>query len=751
MRYIYLALIFALFNSAFASGPGADEKIPDVPVEFSSTVFTAGDKTYLALHYKNYPHWHTYWKNPGDAGLAIKAQIQKDGASLELTELEWPAPSRYIENGNLWAYGYEGEYSLFYEFPVTQTRSGNYKINSTWLVCKHICIPGKGSTEFVLTGNEDTVSAGTLEVSGSEITRRLEALPAKKEFPANLDLVLTKGEKPNTLTFYYTLTGLEGAKAPIGRNVLTPFLKAPFNFGHEELAQDKSGNLYGRMMIEWDGEYQEPVIPFPQDGKFQKAYNLAFLYTDPKDGSLSVIEKSFPSFQTQGLSQMQSFFSLLKVLPLASLQPKKEKSAQGEEEAGSETSKSEDKKGLLYFLLMAFLGGLILNLMPCVLPVISLKLFGLIQHSRASRSEILKHNLLYSAGVISCFLLLAGAVLLLKQTGESVGWGFQLQSPVFVSLMILVLFLFALNLFGLFEFQTPGGQSLGSVKLNEGAAGDFFGGVLATILSTPCSAPFLGTALTFAFTSGTSTIFLVFTFIGIGLAFPFLLTGFFPAALKVLPKPGAWMEHLKKFLGLTLLLTVIWLVDVYLGLTPSNLNLLYLLTVMTFTFFALYAWKNIFKGKLFKVLFLLIPLGLYAQLVKIDLAPAMPAGNKAGSELLRQKQMKGLNWEKWSRKAMGDFQSQGQWVFMDFTAKWCFTCKVNEKLVLETDGFKNLVSKYNLKLLLADWTKRDDIIGSFLKENGMVGVPAYFIQKPDGTLLNLGETITLSKIESYLK
>jgi thiol:disulfide interchange protein DsbD len=332
-------------------------------------------------------------------------------------------------------------------------------------------------------------------------------------------------------------------------------------------------------------------------------------------------------------------------------------------------------------------------------------------------------------------LLIAG----LKATGEQIGWGFQLQSPAFILVMMLILFIFSLNLFGLFEFKTPGGSKIGNVQTEEGFAGDFFSGVLTTILSTPCSAPFLGTALTFAFTSSYEMIFLMFFFIGIGLSFPFLATAAFPKSLSILPKPGAWMEKLKYFLGLSLILTVIWLYDVFVSLVDFPLISWKLNTLFLFWFFGFFFLKKISGPKILQLIFLLIPFSL--TLFAIQNLPLKP-----NSENLSQTSQS--NWSPWSEKALADLK--GKTVFMDFTAEWCLTCKVNKKLVLETKSFKELAQKNNLVLLRGDWTRRDDSITKFLLQNDTVGVPAYFIQKPDGTLIRLGETISVSKIEENL-
>jgi thiol:disulfide interchange protein DsbD len=350
----------------------------------------------------------------------------------------------------------------------------------------------------------------------------------------------------------------------------------------------------------------------------------------------------------------------------------------------------------------------------------------------------MKHNFSYTGGVLATFMALAGVIVTLKSQGEEVGWGFQLQSPAFVLIMMMVLFIMSLNLFGLFEFKTPGGSKLGNTQLQEGFIGDFFSGVLTTILSTPCSAPFLGTALAFAFTVGNGTIFLMFTAIGLGLAFPFLMTALFPASLRLLPRPGLWMEKLKYFLGLSLLITVVWLYDVFVSLVNFEVISWRLNLLFAAWFFSFFFIKKISSSKFFAFTAFLLPISLtYIAVANLELKTTE---NKVGLE--------NKMWQSWSEEKLS--QEKGQWVFMDFTAEWCLTCKVNKKLVLETDSFQELSQEKKLTLLRADWTKRDDHITQFLKRYGAISVPAYFLQKPDGTILFLGETISLDKIEKNL-
>jgi thiol:disulfide interchange protein DsbD len=559
------------------------------------------------------------------------------------------------------------------------------------------------------------------------IIGRFKNLPKIKSSPNYLSIRLSKGADQKSLVLKYEVSNTTDTTYFKNSNLFFPLPQKPFDFTHEIISISPS-SIIGIVPISWDGEYQTPPENLNSNGKFKHPYTLKFLFNDPITKETYIVDKKFSEFEPIIL---KSEFA-----PKVDLNNDLEKK-------NDKLAKNIDSSLTFYYLLMAFIGGLILNVMPCVLPVISIKLFGLIKYQRESHKRILKHNLFYTLGILTTFSLLALTIVILKSFGTVVGWGFQLQSPNFIALMIIVLFVFSLNLFGLFEFVTPGGSKLGNINFKDNFIGDFFGGVLATILSTPCSAPFLGTALTFAFSSNTFTIFAVFLMIGFGLAFPFLVTGFFPALVSFLPKPGNWMNNLKKLLGITLILTIFWLLDVFNTLVGGQSHLVKLFVTLLFIFvgFKIHKKEKYLSGASFLISLFLI--------LNLTNSPLIVLKND-NTSLLRDKQSSGLEWESWSEDKMEEFKTNHQTVFLDFTAKWCFTCKVNEKLVLETNDFKTLVKEKNLKLLIGDWTRRDEVIGNFLMKNNLVGVPAYFIQKPDGTLISLGETISISKIKAHL-
>jgi thiol:disulfide interchange protein DsbD len=734
MANLIFSLIFSLL-SLIGHKALADESVPAKPVQLNVQILEKNNKLFLAVNYENYPDWHTYWKNPGDAGLALKNQFSVKGKALTLNEEEWPAPKRFIENGTQWAFGYIGSYTLFYSLDKKSLQKMNNQsteLNSTWLVCKHICVPGQKKLTFKLSGKKvSTLESDLLApVSEIEMVSRFMNLPQSSTIPDYLNFKLQKGAGEKQLVLTYEINKNTDVTFIKNANLLYPFPSVPFDMGHETLAT-KEKSLEGVVEINWDGEYQTPPVELPKDGKFTKPYTIKFLFNDPIQRKVIAIEKKFDSFD-------------LTLKSVAVPPSPKETTASLEEKKTENLAQTQSANSLYYYLALAFIGGLILNVMPCVLPVISLKLFGMIKYRNESKKKIIRHNLFYTLGILTTFIALALIILVMKKLGSQVGWGFQLQSPHFISVMIVVLFIMALNLFGLFEFHTPGGKHLGNIRTTEDFFGDFFSGVLATILSTPCSAPFLGTALTFAFSSQNSTIFLIFISIGLGLASPFILTAFFPNLVHFIPKPGHWMNHVKKFLGLTLILTILWLFDVYNALVDGSSHLIKLATVLVLIFAGFNVIK---KEKWFGAILFFSSLLLYVNLSSTSVIST----NETVTSLIRDKQAtSGLSWEPWSYDLMNEYKTNRQVVFVDFTAKWCFTCKVNEKLVLETPEFKNFVNEKQIKLLIGDWTKKDEVIASFLKQNGLVGVPAYFIQKADGTLVNLGETISIDKIRKNL-
>jgi thiol:disulfide interchange protein len=380
----------------------------------------------------------------------------------------------------------------------------------------------------------------------------------------------------------------------------------------------------------------------------------------------------------------------------------------------------------------AFIGGLILNLRPCVLPVLSLKVFSLMKHAGENPKTAWIQGVAFTAGVVLSFWALAGLLLVLRSAGNHLGWGFQMQSPGFVLALIFLFFLLALNLFGVFEL----GSSLVGLDAKAtghlgGLASSFGNGALATLAATPCTAPFMGSALGFAAQQPAFVSMLIFTFLALGMAAPYLLLTIFPGALRFVPKPGAWMEAFKQFMGFLLMATVIFLVYV-LGALVGDGEIY--LTLFVLLLAALAAWIygrwatpiNTLKGRIRA--YILVAFLVFCVVSRsseiVGAIPPEPTKGIRGSSAAHDV------WQPWTTDAVSQALDKGQPVFVDFTAAWCLSCKVNERLALDTDAVKKAFADKNVALFRADWTHADPEISKTLQQYNRDGVPLYLLYSP---------------------
>jgi thiol:disulfide interchange protein DsbD len=391
---------------------------------------------------------------------------------------------------------------------------------------------------------------------------------------------------------------------------------------------------------------------------------------------------------------------------------------------------------VLLILLFAFVGGLILNLMPCVFPVISLKVLSWVQQKRASTTVRIQHGLVYALGILVCFWTLVGVLLALRASGAALGWGFQLQYPPFVVALACLLFLMALILLGILPFGDAFTRVGGRLWSVEGLWGTFFSGILTTVVATPCTAPFLGTAIGFALGSTAAMAWLTFTVIALGLASPYVLLSLRPGALKYLPKPGAWMDRFKQFLAFPLFASVIWLVWVYGQQTSMNHVMHILGTLLLFGFLAWCTasypkWRTVFVA-------------LMVLLAALQVRDAACAKKVSRAE-------EGM-WERFDVEKIADYRKKGRPVFVDFSAAWCLTCQVNEKLVLNTSAIQAEFAKRGVIPMRADWTNNDPVITATLTSLGRNGVPVYALYpaNPNAKPVLLPEVLTAAIVVRHL-
>lgn len=708
--FVFLGLLLVPPQKAMA------QKADDL-IKLSFKQFTKENKSYFALHLKLENNWHIYWKNPGDSGIATEWNFSTKSNSLKISMLEWPAPKLFKEAGDLWTFGYSGEETFFATVETLKNMSDELFLEASFLVCKEICLPAKLNFNFdISNGSIQIAKELTLTDSDQSLFEKLKALPKTLSVSDTQPWTWQLYRLENTPKLRLVLSLREDVDASMQGHIFTPFPSQPINFRHF--------NLFGKTFIQeidWDGQYLETPLDLPSDGVFRKSYPVQMLWhkTSKESFQFSLELKNFKVLNQAEWSHLEQNSNTV--------------------DATSASTQNATSPSFILMLLFALIGGFILNFMPCVLPIISLKLYGLLHHSKKSKKDILKHHFSYSFGVLLCFWILALAISILKSSGESIGWGFQLQSPSFVWFMILLFFLLSLNLFGLFEFKTPAGHFIGKLRSHHPYIDDFFSGLLAVIVATPCSAPFLGPALTYAFSENVITIFLLFTFMGLGLSLPFIATALFPKTLTLLPKPGAWMNNFKFLMGLALLISVLWLVEVLQSLGNfSDISFMLYLTLLLW-FFSLFIYKN--EKKFTPLVIFLLTFTVFNTYRSFSLI-------KHTFSATAQEQASVI-WQPWSKELIETHFTNKDIFFVDATAKWCITCQVNKKLVFETQGFSELMKKYQVKTMRLDWTKKDALMFEWLKNHGAVSVPAYFMGK-NGKIFFLGETISLAKIEDAI-
>jgi thiol:disulfide interchange protein DsbD len=382
----------------------------------------------------------------------------------------------------------------------------------------------------------------------------------------------------------------------------------------------------------------------------------------------------------------------------------------------------------LQYLLMAFLGGIILNVMPCVLPVLSIKAMSLVKQSQQDKKQIFRGSMAYTMGILFSFIVLAAIIIILKTTGESVGWGFQFQSPGFVMALLIIIFVFSLSLFDVFIIRAPGMQAATKASSKGGLTGSFLSGIFAVLLATPCTAPLLGAALGFAFSQPPLMILAIFLLIGMGLAFPFILIGIWPKAIRIIPKPGEWMNIFKEVMGFLLLATAFYLVRSLYFLVGGKelLSILVYLLILAFAVwvYGRFAKPEFSKTKQWIATILAIAIAVGGGYLTLDFSEENITASLEAESHLRP------GWEKFSPELVAEYREAGEPVFIDFGAEWCLTCKTNETTVLFTEDIENAFQENGVKILKGDNTKNDPVIGEWLTKFNRAGVPLYIFYLP---------------------
>lgn len=664
---------------------------------------TPGEEQRLALHFVLEKGWHIYWINPGDSGEAPHAAWTLP-AGLEVGELSWPTPHRLVA-GPLVDYGYEDEVVLLTRLRASPQLAGEkvaLAAKVRWLVCSEVCIPGQAALALELPVNRS--GPGKRAAQAALFATAAKALPLPLPVGWQLSGLLdayafhlrasTSEPRPDGAATFLPLE-----PGQIDNAAAQEFSASPGGFAlriprSEQLLREVS-RLRGLLLFE--STAGRPARSFAVDLSLAAAPPVATIAAAP---AAPPAQPSRPTAPGVGL-------------PLA--------------------------------LLLALLGGALLNLMPCVFPVLSIKALGLVALTGADRSRARAHGLAYSAGILVSFWALAGLLIALRYTGQKLGWGFHLQSPQFLIALSALLFLLGLNLLGIFELGL-GLTQLGQVTAERhGYGGAFATGVLATVVATPCTAPFMGTAVGFALAQPALPALLIFSALGCGLALPYLLLLFIPGALRMLPRPGAWMETFKQAMAFLLFATVVWLAWV-LGVQGGAAAVVALLGGLLGAGIAgwlLHRWPEQRTAQAAAGLLILLAVAVpiwTLRPVEESSAQRSQGAQSAGA----QSPSDDLAWEDFSPEQLALYRRAGRPVFLDFTAAWCVSCKVNELLIIRSPEVRTRLRELGVVPMKADWTNQDAVITQALAEFGRSGVPFYAIygRSADAPPIQLPEVLT---------
>jgi thiol:disulfide interchange protein/DsbC/DsbD-like thiol-disulfide interchange protein len=700
---VLVATLFSLAQPAFAQGDTLDPNARHVTVTLKSSraVVAPGEVFHVAIEQEIAPDWHTYWRNPGDSGEPTDAKwVLPEGVTAG--PIKWPTPNA-LPFGPLVNYGYSNKVLLPVEIKVPATVKPGTTLTLAahvrWLECADICIPGEADVQI----DVKVAAAGQNSGDAAQISAELARLPTP--FPGTtrltdlgaggLQLIVQGVDTPRDAYFFAYEVKL-GAVVDFAQP--QELVRGKDGFGlslvkSPSFPADLKSPVSGVLVLGKGGDAKAYVI----DAAFEAA-PAGSTPNQPASPNVSPSSKAAPSppGQTSGI-------------------------------------------GLWLALAMALAGGLILNLMPCVFPILSMKALGLIEASHRDAKAARVHGLWYGGGVVASFLALAGALIALQTAGVAVGWGFQLQSPAIVIGLAILMVWIGFNLLGFYEIGTRLQNIGGGLTASQGASGSFLTGVLAVIVAAPCTAPFMGAALGFATTQAPMISLLVFGVLGLGFALPFVVLTFSPRLLRALPRPGPWMVRLREALAFPMLATAAWLIWVasaqagQAGVSAALIGVL----GAGIAVWIVNRWPSP-AGKVAAMFF-----GLGSLLWATQHVLGAPLTTRVSTE--NQNRI-------WSEARVAQLRGEGKTVFVNFTADWCVTCKVNEVSALSDQRVKaNLVGD-DIVYLVADWTNRNDEIAKALASHNRIGVPLYLVYRPgENEPLILPQILTAEAILDAIK
>jgi thiol:disulfide interchange protein/DsbC/DsbD-like thiol-disulfide interchange protein len=712
-----LPLLLAAGQPAQAVSNSADAPHVHVQLVVPASSLTVGNAADAGLYFKIDQGWHVYWKNAGDAGEPPHTRWTLP-EGITAGPLQFPAPKR-LPLGPLMDFGYEDEVLFPFSVHVAQTaKPGSAVLHAKvdWLVCQASCIPGKAELEVSRDVSEHPDKA-VPPTADAQLFKRLSGrLP--KPLPAEAKAIFQPTKDGFRLSVDTGRKETEAAFFPADQDILdnpAPQKLTPTARGFA-LDLKKDANLTGnpaelKGVLELSEGRAYEIAAAPRTGQKAAAPESPAASPTPTQASPSVPAGANSASAGPAAASPPTVLSTPTVIaPSTPIQT---------------SPKPFSVSAMLQATGLAFLGGLLLNLMPCVFPVLFLKGLSLVNSGNEERHKLRTHGLAYAAGILASFWALVAVLLSLRAAGATLGWGFQFQSPVFLALMAGLLFFLGLSLAGQFEIGLTLTSAGGSLAARQGYSGSFFTGVLAVVVATPCTAPFMGAALGYALAQSSAVTFAVFTALALGLSAPYVALTLQPAWTRLLPRPGAWMEVLKQAVAVPIFATAIWLAWVLVrgygaDMLPALLSSFLLLAIAGW-FLGRWPAKRWAASVAAVIL-----IGVIAVSV---LAPRKFAAASTSAATAESQ----TGWEPWTAEAVSRYQAQGRPVLVDFTASWCLSCQVNERVALDQPSVEKAFQDNNVALLKADWTRGDDAITQTLAVLGRSGVPAYALYVPGET------------------
>jgi thiol:disulfide interchange protein len=674
-----LAFFTVIFLSLATTFVAAGATTTKVGLILSAESARPGDTVMAGIRLQMQPGWHSYWRNPGDSGIATKVDWTLP-PGVTAGEIQWPVPEKLV-TAPLTTYVYSDEATLLVPLKLDgKIAPGplDIKAKVSWQECSDVCIQGRTNLAVQLVVGPD----GKPSADAALIQTAMEKLPKNDaKFPLRARWEKDGENRPLLLEW-------ESNGNPAELDFF-PYDAAKYEVkGETERLSDSGGTLRIRKLVakteaDWPAKINGLLVSRSATNGPSLAYEVSVPVSEPA------------------------------------------------KTAATEIAASSSNESLLAMLGFAFLGGLILNIMPCVLPVIALKILGFVNQAKEAPGRVRKLGLVYGLGVWISFLVLAGLAIAVQHAGHLASWSAAFQNPQFRVIITVLITLVALNLFGVFEITLSGRAmgAAGELTAKEGVAGAFFNGVLATVLATPCTAPFLGVAIGFAFTQPAGSILLIFTAVAAGLAAPFVLLCWQPEWLKFLPKPGVWMQRFKVAMGFPMLATAVWLF----WLTATRLGkagVLWLGLFLVIISLAVWIWgefvqRGARRAGLAGVISLLLIAGGYAFILENQLHWRSP---------LTAKQEDAIDWQAWTPAAVEKARGEGHPVLVDFTADSCLNCQVNKATSIDIKSTRAKLKEINAVTFIGDFTDENEMIAQELKRYHRSGVPLVLIYPADKTL-----------------